>query len=161
MPAPLRYSEGRQRRLHPIASQPPEGAMSYLLLIDDDPGQLVTQVRQAFPAPGHRVEVVRTGAEGIARVRAAPPDVVLLNLRLPDQGGLAVYQQIRGLDGRIPVIFVTGSREAQAAIEAIKQGAYDCLFKPPDPGYLGRVIGEALEIARRLRRSPPAGESGA
>ena len=125
--------------------------MSYLLLIDDDPGQLVTQVRQAFPAPGHRVEVVRTGAEGIARVRAAPPDVVLLNLRLPDQGGLAVYQQIRGLDGRIPVIFVTGSREAQAAIEAIKQGAYDCLFKPPDPGYLGRVIGEALEIARRLR----------
>ena len=125
--------------------------MSYLLLIDDDPGQLVTPVRQAFPAPGHRVEVVRTGAEGIARVRAAPPDVVLLNLRLPDQGGLAVYQQIRGLDGRIPVIFVTGSREAQAAIEAIKQGAYDCLFKPPDPGYLGRVIGEALEIARRLR----------
>jgi len=125
--------------------------MSYLLLIDDDPGQLVTPVRQAFPAPGHRVEVVRTGAEGIARVRAAPPDVVLLNLRLPDQGGLAVYQQIRGLDGRIPVIFVTESRGAQAAIEAIKQGAYDCLFKPPDPGYLGRVIGEALEIARRLR----------
>jgi two-component system nitrogen regulation response regulator GlnG len=129
--------------------------MSTLLLIDDDPGQLATLVRQAFPARGHRVEVARTGAEGIAGVRAAPPDVVLLNLRLPDQSGLAVYQQIRGLDGRVPVIFVTGSREAQAAIEAMKQGAFDCLFKPPDPGHVGRIVGEALEVARRLREPPP------
>src|SRR5262249_20036628 len=69
----------------------------------------------------------------------------------------AVYQQIRGLDGRIPVIFITGCGEAKAAIEAMKQGAYDCLFKPPDPGHLGRVVGEALEVARRQReRSLPA-----
>src|SRR5260370_35314751 len=104
--------------LHP-SSLPEEGAMSYLLLIDDDPGQLVTQVRQAFPAPGHRIEVARTGAAGVAHVRAAPPDVVLLNLRLPDQDGLAVYPQVRGPDGRIPVTFVTGSGRAQAAIESM------------------------------------------
>jgi two-component system nitrogen regulation response regulator GlnG len=135
--------------------------MSYLLLIDDDPGQLVTQVRQAFPAAGHRIDVARTGAEGVTHVRTAPPDVVLLNLRLPDQCGLAVYQQIRGLDGQIPVIFVTGSREAKAAIEAMKQGAYDCLFKPPDPSHLGQVVGEALEIARRLRKPSLAAETAA
>jgi DNA-binding NtrC family response regulator len=125
--------------------------MSYLLLIDDDPEQLVTQVRRAVSGTGHRIEVARTGAAGVAHVRAAAPDVVLLNLRLPDQCGLAVYQQVRGLDGRIPVIFVTGSSEAKAAIEAMKQGAYDFLFKPADPSHLGRVVGEALEIARRLR----------
>ena len=45
--------------------------MSDLLLIDDDPGQLVTQVRPAFPAPGHRIAEARTGAEGVARVRTA------------------------------------------------------------------------------------------
>jgi two-component system nitrogen regulation response regulator GlnG len=126
--------------------------MSHLLLIDDDPESVVAQVRQAFPAPDHRVEVARTGAAGVARVRAAAPDVILLNLWLPDQCGLAVYQQVRNLDGRIPVIFLTGSREAGAAIEAMKQGAYDCLFKPADPGHLGRVVGEALEIARRLHQ---------
>jgi two-component system nitrogen regulation response regulator GlnG len=49
--------------------------MSDLLLIDDDPGQLVTQVRPAFPAPGHRIAEARTGAEGVARAPAAPPDV--------------------------------------------------------------------------------------
>jgi two-component system nitrogen regulation response regulator GlnG len=95
----------------------------------------------------------------VAHVRAATPDVVLLNLRLSDQRGLAVYQQIRGLDGRIPVTFVTGSREARAVIEAIRQGAYDCLLKPPDPSYLGRVVGGALAIARRLREPSPAAEA--
>src|SRR6516164_4501462 len=93
--APHSNSEGRERGTDPTGStgeatlsavggrrtwaasgQPPEGAMSDLLLIDDDPGQLVAQVRQAFPAPGHRIVVAGTGAEGVARVRAAPPDVV-------------------------------------------------------------------------------------
>jgi two-component system nitrogen regulation response regulator GlnG len=135
--------------------------MSYLLLIDDGPEQLARQLCQAYPTNRHRLEVARTGADGVARVRAAAPEVVLLNLRLPDQCSLAVCQQIRNLDGRIPVIFVTGNREAQAAIEAMKQGAYDCLLKPPDPGHLGRVIGEALEIARRLREPSMAAEPAA
>jgi two-component system nitrogen regulation response regulator GlnG len=135
--------------------------MSDLLLIDDDPGQFVTQVRRAFPTPDHRIAVARTGAEGVARVRAAPPDVVLLNLGLPDQCGLAVYRQIRGLDGHLPVIFITGSREAVAAIEAMKQGAYDCLFKPPDPGHLAQVVGDALEIGRRMHEPSPAVEPAA
>ena len=102
--------------------------------------------------------MARTGTEGVARVRAAPPDVVLLSLRLPDQCGLAVYRQIRGLDGQVPVIFVTGSREAKAAIEAMKQGAYDCLFKPPEPGHLAQVVGEALEIGRQLHEPSPGAE---
>src|SRR5262245_54772402 len=59
--------------------------MAHLLLIDDDPAVIPEQVRQAFPAPRHRVEVAGTGADGVARVRAGPPDVILLDLRLPDQ----------------------------------------------------------------------------
>jgi DNA-binding NtrC family response regulator len=66
--------------------------MGDLLLIDDDAGQLVTQVRQTFPNPGHCVAVARIGAEGVARVGPALPDVVLLNPELPDQGGLTVYR---------------------------------------------------------------------
>ena len=77
--------------------------------------------------------------------------MVLLDLRLPDQSGLEVYQQIRRLDARIPVIFVTMAKAADAAIEAMKQGAYDYLFKPLDLHQLRRVVGEALEVARRMR----------
>jgi two-component system nitrogen regulation response regulator GlnG len=81
--------------------------MAHVLLIDDDPVLIPEQVRQAFPAPRYRVEVAATGAEGLARVGTGPPDVILLDLRLPDQSGLEVYQEIRRIDGRIPVIFVT------------------------------------------------------
>ena len=125
--------------------------MANLLLIDDDPSLIPGQMRQAFPAPAHRVEVAGTGAEGVKRVRAGHPDVILLDLGLPDQSGLEVYQQIRRIDARIPVIFVTMAKTADAAIEAMKQGAYDYLFKPLDLQQLRRVVGEALEVARRMR----------
>ena len=125
--------------------------MANLLLIDDDPSLIPGQVRQAFPAPAHRVEVAGTGAEGIKRVGARHPDVILLDLGLPDQSGLEVYQQIRLIDARIPVIFVTMAKTADAAIEAMKQGAYDYLFKPLEMQQLRRVVGEALEVSRRMR----------
>src|SRR5436309_6520910 len=128
-----------------------EPIMARLLLIDDDPALIPEQVRQAFPAPRYRVEVAGTGAEGLERVRASPPDVILLDLRLPDQSGLEVYQQIRKIEARIPVIFITLAKAADAAIEAMKQAAYDYLFKPLDLHQLRRVVGEALEVGRRMR----------
>src|SRR5215510_1076148 len=133
--------------------------MAHLLLIDDNPALIPGQVRQAFPAPAHRVEVAATGAEGLERVGAGPPDVVLLDLGLPDQSGLEVYQQIRGLDARIPVIFITIAKGADTAIEAMKQGAYDYLCKPLDPRQLRRVVGEALEVARQMREPAMVAES--
>ena len=135
--------------------------MAYLLLIDDDPAVIPKQVRQAFPAPLHKVEVVRTGADGLDRMRAEPPDIIILDLRLPDQSGLDVYQAIREIDARIPVIFVTVAKSADAAIEAMQQGAFDYLFKPLDLVQLQAVVAAALEVARRMHepavggRDPP------
>src|SRR5947209_19278921 len=114
--------------------------MAQVLLIDDDPALIPEQVRQAFPAPRYQVEVAGTGAEGLERVGAKPPDVILLDLRLPDQSGLEVYQQIRRIDARIPVIFVTLAKTADTAIEAMKQGAYDYLFKPVHQHQLRRCV---------------------
>jgi two-component system nitrogen regulation response regulator GlnG len=125
--------------------------MARLLLIDDDPDLVLEQVRQAFPPSHHQVQVAGTGAEGLQHVGAETPDVILLDLRLPDQSGLEVYQQIRQIDARIPVVFITLAKSADAAIEAMKQGAYDYLFKPLDLHQLRRVVGEALEVARRMR----------
>ncbi len=125
--------------------------MAHLLLIDDDPDLIPEQIRSAFPAPGHRVEVSATGAAGLERVRTDPPDVILLDLRLPDRSGLEVYEGIRRIDARIPVIFVTMTKTADTAIEAMKQGAFDYLFKPLDLRQVRKVIGEAVEIGRRMR----------
>ncbi len=125
--------------------------MAHLLLIDDDPVLIPEQVRQAFPAPSHRVKVADTGTAGLEHIRSEPPEVILLDLHLPDQSGLDVYQQIRRIDARIPVIFVTIAKTADTAIEAMKQGAYDYLFKPLDLNHLRRVVAEALEVGRRMR----------
>jgi DNA-binding NtrC family response regulator len=125
--------------------------MGQLLLVDDDPDLILAQISQVFDASLHSIEVARTGTEGIRYVAEHAPDVVLLDLRLPDQSGLEVFQQIRRLDSRIPVIFVTVAKAADAAIEAMKQGAYDYLFKPLDLHQLRRVVGEALEVAQRMR----------
>jgi DNA-binding NtrC family response regulator len=125
--------------------------MPHLLLIDDDPHLIPEQVRQAFPAPSQRVEVAATGLAGLERVRTDPPDVILLDMRLPDKSGLEVYQAIREIDARIPVIFVTMTKAADTAIEAMKQGAFDYLFKPLDLQQVRKVVGEAVEVGRRMR----------
>ena len=122
--------------------------MAHLLLIDDDPGLIPEQVHQAFPAPSHRVEVAETGMAGLERVRIDPPEVILLDLRLPDKSGLEVYNGIREIDARIPVIFVTMTKTADIAIEAMKLGAFDYLFKPLDLKQVRKVVGDALEIGR-------------
>src|SRR5580693_7957334 len=136
-----------------------ERSMAHLLLIDDDPDLLPEKVRHLFPAPAHRVEIAYTGGEGLECIAAAPPDVFLLDLRLPDQSGLEVLNQIRAIDARIPVVFVTLSRSADSAIEAMRQGAYDYLLKPLDVQKLDRVIGEALKVARLMREPAVVAET--
>jgi two-component system nitrogen regulation response regulator GlnG len=122
-----------------------------LLLIDDEPALIPRQLRQAFSKPDHEIFVARTAARGLECCRHTPPDVVLLGLRLPDLAGLAVYQAIRSIDARIPVVFVIGAGSAETAIDAMQEGGFDYLFKPLHPQQLRCVVGGAIEVARRLR----------
>jgi two-component system nitrogen regulation response regulator GlnG len=125
--------------------------MANLLLIDDDAELLAERVAHLFPAPAHRIAIARTAAEGLAQVAAGLPDVILLDLRLPDQSGLEVLNGLRQIDARIPVVFVTVVRSADSAIEAMRHGAYDYLLKPIDLQKLDRVISEALKVSRLMR----------
>jgi DNA-binding NtrC family response regulator len=125
--------------------------MPYLLLIDDDLDILPQQIRHVFPEPEYRVGHATTGGEGVERVRLKPPDVILLDLRLPDQSGLEVFRRIRSIDARIPVVFITVARSADDAIEMMKQGAYDYLLKPLDLKRLESVVDEAVRIVRLMR----------
>jgi two-component system nitrogen regulation response regulator GlnG len=125
--------------------------MAHVLLIDDDPALVEEQVRHTFRAPDHTVSVARDCKSGIAAVRASSPDVVLLDLRLPDGSGLDVYEEIRAFDARIPVIFATLAKTADTAIEAMKKGAFNYLYKPLDLQQLRATVLEAMEVARRMR----------
>src|SRR6516162_283494 len=140
--------------------------MGRLLLIDDDPVMILDQITHALGPQGIRVDVAHTAGEGLRQVAAQPPDVVLLDVHLPDLSGLEVHQHIRQIDGRIPVIFITWAATADTAIEAMKDGAYDYLFKPLDLARLRGVVVQALELGRLMREpalvaeTPPAEDVG-
>jgi two-component system nitrogen regulation response regulator GlnG len=125
--------------------------MPRLLLVDDDPDLLLAQVDHALGPLGVQVAVARDGADGLRQLASDLPDVVLLDVRLPDMSGIDVYQHIRRHDARVPVVFITSVTAADTAIAAMQQGAYDYLFKPLDPQQLRRVVGQALELARVMR----------
>src|SRR5207249_10402159 len=85
------------------------------------------------------------------------PDVVIVDLHLPDQSGLETFRQIRQRDAHIPVILITGHGTTDTAIEAMKQGAYDYLLKPLELPALRELVKRAFEI-RRLMPVPVVAE---
>jgi two-component system nitrogen regulation response regulator GlnG len=130
-----------------------------LLVIGNDLRFIAEGLSKVSRGATRQVHFASTGNVGLAQVRTDPPEVILLDLRLPDQFGLEVYQQIRCIDARIPVIFVSDGTRADAVIEAIKQGAYDCLLQPLDLSVLRRVVQEALDAARHMRQPAAAEET--
>src|SRR5262245_53399975 len=103
--------------------------MPTLLVIDDEPS-ILHAFRRAFRDPALNLVTASTAAEGIEQISAARPDVILLDILLPDQSGLDAFRRIKEIDARIPVIFITGHGTTDTAIEAMKLGAYDYLLKP-------------------------------
>src|SRR3984957_17167982 len=125
--------------------------MANLLLVDDEPKLIFKQVSHVFTPRDYQIELVRSGSEAISHVAKGQTDVVLLDVVLPDMSGLEVYQRIRQIDARIPVIFVTQTTNTDTAIEAMRQGAFEYLFKPLDLDRLEEVVTEALEVVRLMR----------
>jgi two-component system nitrogen regulation response regulator GlnG len=133
--------------------------MPRVLMVDDEPELLEKLVRHATREAGAEVRVARTGAEGLEAAAAEPPDVVLLDMHLPDTTGLDIFRGIRDRDRRTPVVFITGSAGTDTAIEAMKEGAFDYLFKPVELEQLRRVIAQALEVSRLTRQPAVVSET--
>ena len=97
--------------------QSANGFASTVLVIDDDPA-IALVVREVFGETGISVVSASSGAEGLQAVASAQPDVVLLDVVLPDATGHELFERIRELDTRLPVIFVTADSDSTTAIEA-------------------------------------------
>ena len=132
------------------------------LLVIDDEESVRYSFRYVYDSDNVEVLTAATAAEGWQQLQEQLPDVVLLDLQLPDRSGLDLYQDIRGLDAKLPVVFVTAHGTADTAIEAMKQGAFDYLVKPVELETLSQVLERAFAAAR-LMHAPavlPAEELG-
>jgi len=97
-----------------------------------------------------KVLTAGTAAEGLEQVRRHVPDVVVLDLQLPDRSGLEVFRELHQQSPRTPVVFITAHGTTQTAIEAMKGGAFDYLIKPLDLERLTQVLERAFEAARLM-----------
>jgi two-component system nitrogen regulation response regulator GlnG len=134
--------------------------MPKALIVDDEPNVLYS-LRAGLEAADWEVAAARTARKGIDAVAAERPDVVLLDVRLPDLSGLEAFDRIRGIDPRLPVVVMTAYASTDTAIEAMKRGAFEYLLKPVDLHQLLDVLERAAEL-RRMQAVPAViGGSGA
>ena len=126
--------------------------MASLLVIDDDRTVLLL-VKKAFADSDLEIHCASDAEAGMAALRENKPDVWLLDILLPEVSGMELAREIRGIDIRLPVIFITATNDSDTAIEAMKMGAYDYLLKPLDIRQVRTLVERALET-RRLMNSP-------
>ncbi|HZZ82290.1 MAG TPA: sigma-54 dependent transcriptional regulator [Gemmataceae bacterium] len=123
--------------------------MKTLLVIDDEESVRYS-FQSIFSIEDSEVLTAATAQDGLALVRERNPDVIVVDLQLPDRSGLEVFADVKVIAPKSPVIFITAHGTTQTAIEAMKQGAFDYLIKPLDLDKLSQVIERAFEAARLM-----------
>ena len=121
------------------------------LLVIDDEASILFAFREVFRDSKVTLLTAATATEGLQKIVQVLPDVVILDVNLPDSNGLEVFRRIRAHDAKIPVIFITAQASTSTAIEAMKLGAYYYLLKPLELDELTTLVERALEISRLMR----------
>ncbi len=135
-----------------MTAQPP-----LLLVVDDEQGILEVVERLARRS-GFEVVACSGGMQALSELSTRHADVALVDLRMPDLGGLDVIRAIRDMDPRCQTVLMTGFATVESAVEAIKLGASDYLSKPFELSRLERLLTDIRDDIDR-RRSVLAIES--
>lgn len=123
------------------------------VLVIDDEQSIRYSLEVALQTDDLRVLSVGTGRQGLAAICELSIDAVIIDVRLPDISGLDLFDRIRVMDAKLPVIIITAYATTETAIEAMKRGAFDYLVKPVDLHQLRETTEKAIEM-RRMSQVP-------
>ncbi len=123
-----------------------------ILIVDDD-AALSRSLQLQLGAKGIAADVAGTAAGGIVAVETEAPDLVLLDINLPDGDGLSVMKQIVKQCPDVPVVIVTARQDMAATIKAMQSGAFDYIRKPFD-------IDDVMLVIEKLGRRGPQSKTG-
>jgi DNA-binding NtrC family response regulator len=126
------------------------GLKPLLVVVDDEQGILDVVSRFARRA-GYDTETCANGRDAIALLQTRRADLVMVDLRMPDVGGLDVLRAIRDIDPRCQTVLMTGYASVETAVEAIKLGATDYLSKPLDFPRLEQLLAGVRDDLDRRR----------
>jgi two-component system response regulator AtoC len=134
--------------------------MKTSVLVVDDELLIRKSLGKVLRARGYAVEVASTGAEGLEKVAEVRPQVMILDMRLPDTDGLSVLRRARQHDPLLQVIIITAFGDVQTAVDAMKHGACDFVRKPYEMEDIvlavesaGRNFRQATELDLYRRRA--------
>ena len=118
-----------------------------ILVIDDEPeiGWIFSRI---LGDHGYDVASCQTGKEGLKRVREFMPDLVFLDMKLPDKNGITILKEIKKINHGVLVIMITAYETIQTAVSAMKLGAYDYISKPLPNERLKIIVDKALETRK-------------
>jgi DNA-binding NtrC family response regulator len=125
--------------------------MARVLVADDDMA-IVASFEQVLGEQGHDVITTSTGEGAIAAMSEDQPDVIVMDIRMPGASGLEAFRKIKEIAPRTPVIMMTGYATAEAAIEAMKLGAFDYHLKPFEPEAMVASVASALANVRLMEK---------
>ena len=130
-----------------------------LLVVDDEPS-FRRLLRTSLSAQGYRVLEAGTGQGAIDSLGRDAPEVVLLDLGLPDMDGLEVIRRVRGSGARTPIIVLSSRGDERGKVQALDLGADDYVTKPFGMGELVARIRTALRHRVQAQGADPVFESG-
>jgi len=112
-------------------------------------------LRQSFAKllqeEGHSVLTASHGEAALDQVRQTPPELVIMDIRMPGMSGLEAFTAMHALEPKLPVVIMTAFGTTETAIEATKLGAYDYILKPFEIPHILAIINQALEAGRIMR----------
>jgi two-component system, NtrC family, response regulator HydG len=126
------------------------GVKPLLVVVDDEQG-ILDVVSRFAQRLGYEAETCSTGRDAIALLQTRRADLVMVDLRMPDVGGLDVLRAIREIDPRCQAVLMTGYASVETAVDAIKLGAMDYLSKPLDFQRLEQLLTSVRDELERRR----------
>jgi two-component system response regulator AtoC len=123
-----------------------------LLLVVDDETSVLTLTRRIAESEGFEVIVCTTGAQALKLAEERRPDLIMVDLRMPDVNGLDIVRALRKTDTNATIVLMTGYASIDSAVEAVKIGAADYLTKPFDMERLKGTFAIVRDEAERRAR---------
>jgi len=130
-----------------------------ILVVDDDEG-VREYVEAVLSRAGLEVVCAPDGAHGLRALDERSPDLVLLDLAMPDTNGMDLLRRIKERDQQLPVVMLSGQGAVANVVESLRNGASDFVSKPFEPEQLESAVRRVLALGRRGQVCPTCNGNG-
>ena len=126
--------------------------MAIILIIDDERAIRKT-LNEILGFEGYKIDEAADGEEGLKKFQSAPYDLVLCDIKMPKMDGLEFLSKATAINPDVPIIMISGHGTIETAVEAVKNGAYDFISKPPDLNRLLITIRNAIDRNKLVKET--------